>query len=317
METPVAIIIFNRPEPVERIFKQIAAAQPKKLFVIADGPRSDHPEDGHKCSAARAVVDRVDWDCEVFRNFSDVNLGSGRRPATGITWLFEKVDRAIILEDDCLPDPSFFRFCEELLDRYIDDERVMHISGRGVFPDPPQARYSYYFSRSMSGWGWATWARAWKYYDFNMRVWEELRNTRWLDDILGDRREVEFITKKFNRVFGLKGNVDGWDQQWNFTVWSQNGLGIRPYVNMVKYMGFDDYTHGFWGRKELFDFPASKIDFPLRHPPFLVRDKEADQYANDRSFPEIERTNRIKRRQQFYQRVKRKLRKLICVNRNA
>lgn len=317
METPVAIIIFNRAHTAERVFERIAAAKPKKLLVIADGPRPDHPDDEQQCAAARAVVDRIDWDCEVMKNFSEKNLGCGQRPASGITWIFENVDRAVILEDDCVPHPSFFRFCEEMLDRYQADERIMHISGRSVFPETPQAKYSYYFSRSLSGWGWATWARAWKYYDINIPIWPELRGTRWLEDTLGDPRAVKFFNNIFNHAFAHQGNLSYWDQQWNFTCWSQNGLGIRPYANLVEYIGFEDATHRFWGRKQFLDFPVSEMAFPLKHPPFLVRDREADQFNTDRVFPEMERNKRRERNYQLYQRVKRKLKKILGINRGA
>ena len=129
MRTPIAFIIFNRPDLTARVFAEIARARPEKLLVIADGPRPDHEGEDAKCAATRAIIERVDWPCEILKNYSDVNLGCGHRPATGLRWVFEQVDEAIILEDDCVPHPTFFRFCEELLDHYRDDERVMHISG--------------------------------------------------------------------------------------------------------------------------------------------------------------------------------------------
>ena len=291
MDTPIAIIIFNRPQTTERVVDCIAAAKPKKLFVI----------------------DHVDWECEVYKNYADTNLGCGQRPATGISWVFENTDRAIILEDDCVPHPSFFPFCEELLERYKDDERVMHISGRSVFPTMPEAtKYSYYFSRALSGWGWATWARAWKHYDINIALWPELRNTLWLQDILGDNRAVKFFTDIFNHAFDRHGNLSYWDQQWNFTCWSQNGLGIRPYANLIEYIGFEDATHPFsWGNRQQVDFPSAAMEFPLKHPPFLVRNKEADQFNTNRVFSAMAPKLRRKRMKQFYRKVRWHLRKVM------
>src|SRR5262249_54066021 len=129
MDTAVAVIVFNRPEVTARVVNEIARAQPSRLFVIADGPRDDRPGEAEKCAATREVIERVDWSCEVLKNYSDVNLGVGFRPATGIRWVFEHVDRALIFEDDCVPNQTFFRYCDELLEKYRDDERVMHISG--------------------------------------------------------------------------------------------------------------------------------------------------------------------------------------------
>src|SRR5262245_26909140 len=129
MRTPVAFIVFNRPDLTERVFAEIARARPPKLLVVADGPRPDVAGEAEKCVATRAIIDRVDWQCDVLTNYSDRNLGCGRRPSSGLRWVFEQVEEAIILEDDCLPHPTFFQFCEELLERYRDDKRVMHISG--------------------------------------------------------------------------------------------------------------------------------------------------------------------------------------------
>ena len=129
MRTPVVFIIFSRPDLTARVFAEIARARPEKLLVIADGPRPDREGEDAKCAATRAIIERVDWPCEILKNYSNVNLGCGHRPATGLRWVFEQVEEAIILEDDCVPHPTFFRFCEELLEHYRDDERVMHISG--------------------------------------------------------------------------------------------------------------------------------------------------------------------------------------------
>ena len=145
MNTPVALIIFNRPDTTKKTFDEIAKARPPKLFVIADGPRADHPEDIKKCAAVREIIERVDWKCEVIKNYSDVNLGCGKRPATGISWIFEHVEEAIILEDDCVPHPTFFRFCEELLEKFRYDERVMQISGSNFQLGHKRTSYSYFF----------------------------------------------------------------------------------------------------------------------------------------------------------------------------
>src|SRR6185295_3256318 len=128
LETPVAFLIFNRPDTTARVFEAIAAARPRTLLVVADGPRADRAAEAEQCRATRAIIDRVDWACEVLVNYADENLGCKRRVSSGLTWVFEQTSRAIILEDDCLPHPTFFRYCEELLDRYEDDERVMSIS---------------------------------------------------------------------------------------------------------------------------------------------------------------------------------------------
>ena len=127
LNTPVAFLIFNRPETTHRVFAEIARARPRRLLIVADGPRSE--ADADKCRAARAVIERVDWQCDILTNYSDINLGCKRRISSGLSWVFEQCEEAIVLEDDCLPDPTFFRFCAELLDKYRNDQRIMMISG--------------------------------------------------------------------------------------------------------------------------------------------------------------------------------------------
>ena len=174
LTTPVAFLIFNRPDTTARVFEAIRQAKPPKLLVVADGPRPDRPDDVEKCKAARAIIDRVDWACEVLTNYSDLNLGCGKRPATGITWVFEQVEEAIIFEDDCLPHPSFFRFCEELLNYYRHDERIMVISGNNFQFGRNRTDDSYYFSRYNHIWGWASWRRAWEYFDYDLKLWPKI-----------------------------------------------------------------------------------------------------------------------------------------------
>ena len=304
METPLALIIFNRPRPTEKVFREIAKVRPRKFFVIADGPRPDHPSDAEACAETRAIIERVDWPCEVLKNYSEVNLGCGQRPHTGIDWVFKQVDKCIILEDDCVPDPSFFPFCEELLEKYYEDERVMHISGRGVFPNNPTSRYSYYFSHSLSCWGWATWARAWRYYDKKVSIWPELRDTPWLENIFGNERISQSMKKHFDRFHDPTFEVNTWDMAWLVACWSQNGLGIRPYSNLITNIGFDEgATHKQWAQiMKMIDVPTSSVRFPLQHPPFVVRDITADQFTIDR---QLKAESKLSRRRWYRRQLER------------
>ena len=303
LRTPVAFIIFNRPDTTKEVFAEIANAKPPKLFVIADGPRGDHPDDLEKCTAARAIIEGVDWECEVLKNYSHVNLGCGNRVATGISWVFEHVDRAIILEDDCLPHSTFFRFCEELLEKYIDDERVMMIGGNNYLFSQKRMQYSYYFSRLVCLWGWGTWRRAWQHYDIEMKLWPELRDTPWLLDILFNDRQVEYWRSIFDGFYTGVSNVDTWDFQWGFACWSQNGLVILPAVNLVSNIGFgDDSTHTMVEDIRA-NVPTAKMVFPLKHPLCAVRDRETDQLIFDQIFG--------RKRPCLHRRVRRKLSVLV------
>ncbi|MFM6024920.1 MAG: glycosyltransferase family 2 protein, partial [Dolichospermum sp.] len=186
LKTPVCFIIFNRPDVTQRVFQKISEAKPPKLLVIADGPRIDKVGEEQKCAATRAIIDQVDWECQVLTNYSDINLGCRKRIYTGLDWVFSQVEEAIILEDDCLPDSSFFRFCEELLEKYRDHPRIMLVCGQNLQFGQQRRNYSYYFSRYSHCWGWATWKSAWQYYDDTMELWPQVRDENWLFDILQD-----------------------------------------------------------------------------------------------------------------------------------
>ncbi|HEX9666459.1 MAG TPA: glycosyltransferase family 2 protein [Thermodesulfobacteriota bacterium] len=279
MHTPVAFIIFNRPDTTERVFAEIARAKPSKLLVIADGPRDDHPEDAETCAAARSIIERIDWKCELFKDYSDINLGCGKRPATGISWVFEHVEEAIILEDDCVPHPTFFRYCEELLKRYRDDERIVQICGNNFQFGKRRSSLSYFFSWHNICWGWASWRRAWRHFDIGLKLWPMLRNSPWLLDIVGDLRAVAYWQDKFDRAYASAGNIDYWDYQWTFACWSQNGLSILPNTTLISNVGFGvEATHTKSANNKLANLPAGEMIFPLQHPPYVVRNSEADQF---------------------------------------
>src|SRR5215831_13781675 len=162
---PVALFVFNRPKLTATVYERIRAARPRRLLVVADGPRPFRPEDRQLCRATRQIVSAPDWACELLTNFADENLGCGRRMSSGLDWVFQQCSEAIILEDDCVPCESFFSFCSEMLNRYREDARIMHVSGNNFQDGRTRGRGSYFFSRYTLSWGWATWRRAWSHYD--------------------------------------------------------------------------------------------------------------------------------------------------------
>ena len=276
LDVPVAFLVFNRPDTTERVFAEIARAKPAKLLVVADGPRSNRPGEAEKCAETRAIIESVDWNCEVLTNYSDVNLGCKRRVSSGLDWVFENVEEAIILEDDCVPHPTFFRYCEELLDRYRDDRRIMAISGDNFQFGRRRSPYSYYFSRYNHEWGWATWRRAWQHYDVTMSVWPEIRDGAWLQDILGKTMQGAYWHRAFDTVY--EGKIDTWDYQWTFACWLQNGLTILPNVNLVSNIGYGEAaTHTRSTESPLANMRIEAIQFPLMHPPYVIRDTVADE----------------------------------------
>ncbi|MHB8121803.1 MAG: glycosyltransferase family 2 protein [Desulfuromonadaceae bacterium] len=276
LTTPVALLIFNRPETTARVFAAIRDARPAQLLVIADGPRAGYAADVTLCAKVRRIVEQVDWPCDVMRNYSDVNLGCGVRPATGISWVFEQVEEAIILEDDCLPHPTFFRYCQELLERYRDDERIMHIAGNNSLVRSNNGEYSYYYSLFPHCWGWASWRRAWRNFDFDMELFPAVTAEGWLDCIFSDKDDSKIWSKKFMEVYGPhKKHI--WDYQWTFACWTCSGLSIIPNNNLISNIGFGtEATHTKDVGSHYSLLSVTPMEFPLNHPPFVIRDADAD-----------------------------------------
>lgn len=241
LQTPVAFLIFNRPDTTAQVFAAIRAAQPETLLIVADGPRSDRPTEHLKCNEVRAIVEQIDWPCNVLRNYSEANLGCKRRVSTGLDWVFSMVEEAIILEDDCLPDPSFFQFCEEVLKYYRDDKRIMMIGGTNYLLDELDIQESYFFSRYYPIWGWATWRRAWQLYDIDMKAWPRLKEQASLNALIPQK----FIRRMLSTLFDSawrEGGVNTWDIQWCYTCLLNNGLCAVPKVNLISNIGVDG-TH--------------------------------------------------------------------------
>lgn len=282
LETPVAFFVFNRPEHTARVFAEIARARPRTLLVVADGPRPDRPGEAERCAEVRSIVGQVDWDCTVLRDYSDTNLGCKRRVSSGLDWVFSHCEQAIILEDDCLPHPTFFRFCEEMLERYAGEERVMHVSGNDFYGQSHSAGFSYRFSGYNFIWGWATWRRAWQRYDVSISSWPALRETNWLREVTGSRGSARYWRDVFDRVH--RGEVDTWDYQWMFASWKSGGLAVTPTSNLVTNIGFDEDATHTTVRSRVADLPSRAMKFSLRHPPELVRDREADRIVSHRVF---------------------------------
>ncbi|MEH2005157.1 DUF5672 family protein [Nostoc sp.] len=281
LKTPVCFIIFNRPDVTEQVFQKIRQAKPPKLLVVADGSRTDKPGEAEKCAAAKAIINQVDWECEVLTNYSDVNLGCRKRVSSGLDWVFSQVEEAIILEDDCLPHSSFFRFCEELLENYRHNSRIMLVSGQNLQFGQKTRDYSYYFSRYNHCWGWATWKRAWQYYDDTMALWPQVRHENWLFDILQDEQAFRYWSATFQ---GMYEGFDTWDYPWLFACYINQGLSVLPNINLVSNIGFGkEGTHATDSNSILSNIPVEQIQFPLKHPPFIIRDTLADNFT-ERTF---------------------------------
>lgn len=280
LATPVLLLVFNRPESTRCVLDAVRRARPARLYVAADGPRPGRPADLALCAKTRALVtESVDWPCELHTNFRAENLGCGQGPATAISWFFGQESEGIILEDDCVPTLSFFHYCQELLERYRLDSRVMHISGNNLAREArqPAGGESYHFSGRVHSWGWATWRRAWQHFDFSLALLPELRRQGALAEAYPGLIERAYWLRKFEAVRTGPQPAHIWDYQWHFAVAAHGGLSIVPAVNLVTNIGFgDDATHTFDPHDQLEHPAAHELAFPLRHPALVQRDARRD-----------------------------------------
>ena len=278
LQTPVAFVLFRRPDRTQRVFEAIRRVGPKRLFLIADGPGS--ADEAAQCEAARAVVNDVDWPCEVTRYFATENVGLKRRLPSGLDRVFAEVDRAIVLEDDCLPHETFFRFCDGLLDRYAEEERVMHIAGSQLLGDPPPRRASYHFSRYVHIWGWATWRRAWRHFDVELREWHHLSRAQ-REERLREMFDDEFERRYWRYVWDRSGEIENWDAQWSYAVLARRGLAANPNRNLISNIGFGtDATNAIEDPLGIAARPLEGIRFPLDHPGSIEAYAAADASAS-------------------------------------
>jgi hypothetical protein len=257
--------------------------QPAHLFVAADGPASEKPEERERCEAARDAASNVDWECDVKKLFREKNLGCKIAVSSAITWFFENVEEGIIIEDDCLPDPSFFWFCQELLQYYRNDKRIMMISGNNFQNGLTRGTGSYYFSKHPHIWGWATWRKAWENYDVHMASYPFFEKTNRLATVFENAYEQRYWQRLLNKTF--RGEIDTWDYQWFYTVWEQNGLSITPNINLVSNIGYGyQATRTKRDQNNLASLKTQRLD-KIIHPKSVAANKEADDYDFISRFP--------------------------------
>lgn len=282
MDTAVLFLVFNRPDTTAQVFEAIRQARPPRLYVAADGPRAARPGEAERCAEVRCIATAVDWPCEVHELFRDSNRDSNRGCKLGvfegIDWFFKHEEEGIVLEDDILPQPGFFPYCEALLARYRDDPKVAMISGCNLVADRYTAATSYFFSIHTSIWGWASWRRAWDRYDTDLAAWPQWDAEGALHGWLnGNHCAIDYWRRYFQRVH--RGEIDTWDYQWTFACWQMQGLTALPAHNLTLNLGFGpDATHTVKAapthvRRNL----PREIEWPLRHPEAVRVDAAADR----------------------------------------
>ena len=276
LTTPVVLFIYRRPATTKQVFNQIRTAQPTQLFIVADGWKSE--DEKKLCEAARAVTEMIDWPCEVQRQYAAANMGDRLRIPSGLDWVFQQVDRAIIIEDDTVPDQSFFYFCQEMLNHYKNNERVMHITGVNLQHNN-KAFYcptSYYFSNIPVVNSWATWRRAWQQYDPDMEAWGGLETRRYIFELLGQAPAAllvdSMLTEAYEQLHAQQQSSGvSWDRQWWLTCALHQGACVTPRVNLIRNIGYGPgatrTTEAHNGLLE--NLPTAPITFPLVHPTSL------------------------------------------------
>jgi hypothetical protein len=284
LDSPVVLFVFNRPVEAEKVFERIRDVKPSRLFVVSDGARPGKSDEADLVQRSRDIISRIDWHVEVSTDFSEENLGCKKRITSGLDWVFSQVESAIILEDDCLPEPDFFRFTDQLLKHFKFDERVGAISGTNPLGGLSDNATSYFFSKLPSIWGWATWARVWKNYDGDILDWPTQRNSNLLSNSLSTKKAIRYWANSLDGVY--KKAIDTWDYQFTYHLFKTGQLSVVPTKNLISNIGFGpNATHTLDSSSSLANLATSKLEFPLVHPAGIRLDDEFDQEIQNRFIP--------------------------------
>ena len=297
---PVLLITFNRPKTTQKVFNAIKKAKPSKLYVFNDGPRLGNDEDLKASEEIKKIVNQVDWECELFLNFLKKPLGCGPGPVAAITWAFEKEDRLIVLEDDCIPSLSFFPYCYELLEKYKDDTRIWRVSGNN-YSEKYKLESSYIFSLYGHSWGWATWKRCWDEFDINMTTYPEFEKIGGLYNVFPNTKAAKVLSKKISTIYqrkDLRSHI--WDYQAIYSIYSNYGLCIVPQKNLVSNIGeYGTHSNGKNNTHHHFVDESFKI---TKHPDFIIPNRQYDEYH----FKHV-----INKKRPFIIRILRKLKRIV------
>ncbi|MGN6491566.1 MAG: hypothetical protein ACTHLE_06175 [Agriterribacter sp.] len=282
VQSAILLLVFNRPDTAQKVFDMVKAVKPSRLYIAADGPREGNEKDRVLCAETRKIYDQIDWECSVHKLFNEQNKGCKPAVTDAINWFFEQEEEGIILEDDCLPAMDFFYFCDEMLQRYRHDTRMMNVTGTNLQMGKKWGDASYYFSQYTHIWGWATWRRAWQKYDIDLKRYRLEDIPHYLNNVFTDRFLIEGWIEIFKR---LKAGENSWDYQFNLITFFENGLSITPNVNLISNIGFrEDATHTYHGHTFHANLPTGEMDKPIKHPVYIVPEKEADYFFLKKDF---------------------------------
>ena len=283
MKTAVVAIIFNRPDKTKILFESIKKYKPNKLFIISDGPRKKNLSDKDQVKISREVFKNITWKCKVLTNYSNKNLGTKKRIMSGINWVFQNVEEAVFLEDDCIPTKKFFLFVEKMLNKYRTNLKIGSVCGTNLFRLKGKKNEHYFFSKYQDCWGWATWKNRWFTIDKNLKTLQKTKDNKFLKDYLGSYRAHLYWHWKLNKV--KQNKLDSWSFIWTYTGFIRKYLHIIPKKNLIKNIGFDKSATNT--KKHKYDIKLKdkkSFKFPLIHPPKIITNKIYDKLCEDKIF---------------------------------
>jgi len=277
LKTPILFIVFNRPSQTKIVLESIKAVKPIQLFIAADGARKNNKKDIENCKIVLEIIKNIDWDCNVSYLLRENNLGCKIAVSDAINWFFENVEEGIILEDDCLPNKSFFSFCENMLSTHKDDAQIMHIGGTNFQSKDVTISESYYYSRIVHVWGWASWKRAWDLYKVDIEEYTKPKLRKWFNDYKFNKKSFLYWHKAFTSV--KENQINTWDYQWTYALWKHNGLSIIPSQNLVTNIGFDNNaTHTTKGAETYALLPVYDLN-EISHPKSKIVNLTLDNHT--------------------------------------
>ncbi|WP_316816896.1 nucleotide-diphospho-sugar transferase [Pedobacter nyackensis] len=289
--TPVLFLIFNRPDNTAKVFEAIRSAKPKKLYVSADGPRTE--EEKTVCEQTRAILKNIDWECTVLTNLSEHNKGCRVAMSEGISWFFKQEEEGIILEDDCLPSASFFAFCSTLLAHYRYDTRITHIGGSNFQLGTKRSEASYYFSNLTPVWGWASWRRTWNNYDVDLKSFPSFKEQDLINNCQSHFPFKEGWLNALEKTYN--GEIDTWDYQYAYANLINHGLSVIPNVNLISNIGFGpNATHTFDQNYVFASLPTGEIN-TITHLRYVIPNVQADVFTQEKESYIPPRKNKLSR----------------------
>ncbi len=310
-KSAILFIIFNRIDTSVRVLEQIKLARPSRLYITADGPRESRPDEKRLCEECRkAVMQMIDWECDVKTLFRTENIGPKEAISSALNWFFEFEEEGIILEHDCLPSNSFFKFCDTLLEKYREDKRIWLISGCNFQNGKEWGTATYYFSNLTSAWGWATWRRSWNSVDKDLKKYEESEIRVQLEKIFNDRMIVDTWVRIFEET--KSGKIDSWDYQVTFEHLFNHSINIAPNKNLVSNIGFGDLAENTTDANSMFaNVPLQHLTEPITHPKYFLPEYQADLHILMEEFDIVNRKNYLKKLNSPKKKIKRWIKNLL------